>query len=142
MEYRDSPIYNEDHCLIYSERTKSDGGADILSDEYNNFDSTAYLAISSVSSRDNTRPKIARNRLNQGKEEPNRRRHSLIQKMKNSGGAFVNYTTFSKRNGTIFVCVGVFLLYFLIGSVAFSFCFKRWGILDSLYYIVVTFTSW
>mmetsp|Transcript_14169 Transcript_14169/g.21268 ORF Transcript_14169/g.21268 Transcript_14169/m.21268 type:complete len:393 (+) Transcript_14169:24-1202(+) len=54
---------------------------------------------------------------------------------------FDEFKGFAERGHTIRYCMLLFLLYFAIGTLVYSFCFDKWSIQDSMYFTVVTFTT-
>jgi Ca2+-binding EF-hand superfamily protein len=54
---------------------------------------------------------------------------------------FDNYQRFSKKACTVKYCTALFLLYFVTGTLVYTFLFEKWSMKDSMYFIVVTFTT-
>lgn len=73
------------------------------------------------------------------KDQP--RRYPLHHRLQVVRAGFDDFKGFSKKAGTIRYCAALFLLYFLTGTLVYSFLFEKWSIRDSMYFIVVTFTT-
>ena len=58
------------------------------------------------------------------------------------GKGFERYEDFAQKRSTIYFCLALFLVYFLGGTFSFSYLLEKWSLVDSMYYTVVTFTTW
>jgi hypothetical protein len=58
------------------------------------------------------------------------------------GKGFERYEDFAHKRSTIYWCLTIFLVYLLGGTFSFSYLLEKWSLVDSMYYTVVTFTTW
>lgn len=79
------------------------------------------------------------NRFIQQKYQP--KRFPVHHRLLEGRAGFEDFKGFSKKSCTIKYCTALFILYFLTGTLVYTFLFKKWSIQDSMYFIVVTFTT-
>jgi len=71
--------------------------------------------------------------------QPNR--FPLYHRPQEGRSGFDEFKGFANRSHTIHYCMVLFILYFVIGILAYSYYFDKWSIQDSMYFTVVTFTT-
>ena len=66
-----------------------------------------------------------------------------VESMLGTGGRSMTkgFVNFADSKAVINLCLMFILTYVLLATVAFSFIFERWSIIDSAYYATVTFTT-
>jgi hypothetical protein len=77
--------------------------------------------------------------LTRQKDQP--KRFPIHHRPLEGKAGFEDFKGFSKKSHTIKYCAALFILYFLTGTLVYTFLFKKWSIQDSMYFIVVTFTT-
>jgi len=73
------------------------------------------------------------------KSQPNR--FPLHHRTQEGRLGFDDFKGFADKSKTIYYCLALFILYFVIGTMAYSVFFHKWSIQDSMYFTVVTFTT-
>jgi len=70
---------------------------------------------------------------------------SFIQRISKTRGGFNAYDGFSEsQHGSTcyYSYFFIFSLYFVVGIIGYTVLFQEWSIQDSLYFAVITFTTW
>jgi potassium channel subfamily K len=73
------------------------------------------------------------------KSQPNR--FPLHHRTQEGRFGFDDFKGFADKSKTIYYCFALFILYFVIGTMAYSVFFDKWSFQDSMYFTVVTFTT-
>jgi len=111
-------------------------------EEHNNnvLHTDEVMNYSSIDNNSNTAIKYGHSTTAHQRDQPNRFHiHHRIQP--NGRAGFDDFKGFSKKSGTIKYCAALFILYFLTGTLVYTFLFEKWSIKDSMYFITVTFTT-
>ena len=69
-------------------------------------------------------------------------RLGMVEKFQAARGGFDDFKGFDKGDNAVLLCIFFLFCYFGLGTFGFSYLFERWSIIDSMYFTVVTFTTW